>query len=73
MVWKSLQTEEVTQHPTAKEELLQQGTALPDEMNEAKEELLPQGTEMEDITGAPGYPRPSEHTMSPNSLHLLTS
>ena len=34
--------------PTAKEELLPQGTALPDERSEAKEELLQQGTALPD-------------------------
>ena len=48
MVWKSLQTEEVTQHPTAKEELLQHGTALPDEWIKAKKEQLKQGMVLPD-------------------------
>ena len=45
MVGKSLQTEEDTQRPTAKEKLLQQGTALLDEGIEAKKERLKRGTE----------------------------
>ena len=39
-----------------KEEMLQQGTAIPHERNDAKEELLPPGPEMEDATKAPEHP-----------------